>query len=114
MHILKRVVTNLNPFIFYLPILYGLLKLFDYMIGVDSSLQIVWDKVREKGGDNLAFYNLGILFGFIFIFYHVIIVIFYMIVKVMKRDKIKYMKLQAKDSELDTPENTKKVSHTQS
>jgi len=113
MHMLKLVVTGLNPFLYYVPILYGIVKSFDYMIGVDSILQIGWDKVRETLGDNLAYYNIGLLFFYPFIFYHLAILFFYMIVKVMEKDKIKNLKLQAKDSEIETPENTRKVSQAQ-
>lgn len=113
MHVIKRIATGLNPFLYGVPILYLVVKLFDYMIGVDSILQIVWDKVRETLGDNLAYYNIGLLFLYPFIFYHLAILVFYMIVKVMEKDKIKSMKLQAKDSEIETPENTRKVSQAQ-
>jgi hypothetical protein len=113
MHVFKRILTGLNPFLYGVPILYGIVKLFDYMIGVDSILQIIWDKVREMLGDNLAYYNIGLLFLYPFIFYHLAILFFYMLVKFMERDKIKNMKLQAKDSEIETPENTIKVSQAQ-
>ncbi|KAL7038843.1 hypothetical protein ACKWTF_009711 [Chironomus riparius] len=106
---IKRFATAINPFIYTVPVLYGFLKCFDFIIGVDSTLQIIWNKVREKLGDNLAYYNIGVLFLYPFIFYHLAILVFYIIVKVMERDKIKSMKLQTKDSEIETPENTRKA-----
>lgn len=110
MNLFLRILTGTNPFLYYVPILYGTLKIFDFVIGVDSSLQIIWNKVRAALGDNLAYYNIGVLFLYPFIFYHLTILVFYIIIKIKERDKIKALKLQAKDSEIETPENTKKVS----
>lgn len=112
MHLFQRILTGINPFLYYVPILYGILKIFDFVIGMDSSLQIIWNKVREALGDNLAYYNIGVLFLYPFIFYHLTILVFYIIIKIKERDKIKGLKLQAKDSEIETPENTRKVSQT--
>ncbi|XP_070501276.1 fatty acid hydroxylase domain-containing protein 2-like [Chironomus tepperi] len=109
MHIVKRFATSINPFVYYVPILYGTVKLFDYVIGVDSILQIGWNKLRAALGDNLAYYNIGVLFLYPFLFYHLTIFVFYIVIKIKERDKVKSLKLQAKDSEIETPENTRKA-----
>jgi len=110
MNIIKRIFPYVNPFIYCVPILYGIVKSFDFLIGVDSVLQIGWDKVRATLGDNLAYYNIGLLFFYNVGFYYLQTFIFYIVVSYKRRNIIKNLKLQAKDSEIEAPENTKKVS----
>ncbi|KAL7038839.1 hypothetical protein ACKWTF_009710 [Chironomus riparius] len=109
MNKIKQIVPFINPFIYCVPILYGIAKSLDSLIGVDSILQIGWNKVKETLGDNKAYYNVGLLFFYNFGFYYLQTLIFYLVVKYKRQNVVKNLKLQAKDSEIETPENTKKV-----
>ncbi|XP_070501261.1 fatty acid hydroxylase domain-containing protein 2-like [Chironomus tepperi] len=109
MNTIKQIFPYLNPFLYCVPILYGIVKLFDYLIGVDSVLQIGWNKVRGTLGDNKAYYNIGLLFFYQIAFYYLQTLIFYVVTRYKRRNVIENLKLQAKDSEIETPENTRKV-----
>lgn len=110
MNKVKQICPYVNPFIYCVPILYGAVKFFDFLIGVESILQVGWNKVRETLGDNKAYYNIGLLFFYQIAVYYVQTLIFAIIVKYKRRNIIKNLKLQAKDSEIETPANTQKVS----
>lgn len=112
MNKIVQIFPYVNPFIYCVPILYGAVKIFDFLIGVESSLQVGWNKVRETLGDNKAYYNIGLLFFYQIAVYYLQMLIFAMVERHKRQNIIKNMKLQARDSEIETPANTRKVSQT--
>lgn len=104
-----RLLSYINPFILYIPILYGIIQVFEVWFGIDSILQICWNKIRELLGDNKAYYVIGLLNVYSIIFFWLALLFFLALDKYKIPKNISDYKIQQKISEIEKPENTRKV-----
>jgi len=82
---------------------------FEVLFRIDSIPQICWDKIRDLLGDNKAYYVIGLLNMYSFVFYWIVLLFFLALDRYKIPKNLSDYKIQPKMSEIEKPENTKKV-----